>query len=70
MRYAVGGLLWSTAASLFAVVMSLRYEPALASFLPSPLVWVVLACSWLAFFTPVLLIIGPAVVGGRRSAGP
>jgi putative peptide zinc metalloprotease protein len=68
MRYAIGGMVWSTVASLFAVVVSLRYEPTLAALLPSPVVWVVLAVSWVAFFTPMLVIIVPALSRGGRSA--
>jgi putative peptide zinc metalloprotease protein len=68
LRYAIGGLAWSTAASLFAVVVSLRYEPTLAALLPVPVVWLVLAVCWIAFFTPMLLIVVPAVSRGTRHA--
>jgi putative peptide zinc metalloprotease protein len=66
MRYAIGGLAWSTVASLFAVVMSLRYESTLATLLPTPVVWLVLAVCWVAFFTPMLLIVVPALSRGSR----
>jgi putative peptide zinc metalloprotease protein len=66
MRYAMGGLIWSTAGSLFAVALSLRYRPALEALMPPAAVWAVLAASWLAFFTPVLILVVPAMRARRR----
>jgi putative peptide zinc metalloprotease protein len=66
MRYAVGGLIWSTAGSLFAVALSLRYRPALEALLPPGAVWAVLAASWLTFFTPVLILVVPAMRARNR----
>jgi pSer/pThr/pTyr-binding forkhead associated (FHA) protein/Zn-dependent protease len=68
MRYAIGGLVWSAAGSLFAIVMSLRYQSTLATIVPAPAVWPILVACWLVFFMPVLIIFLPALVQRRRNA--
>jgi putative peptide zinc metalloprotease protein len=67
MRYSIGVTVWSTVGAVFAVVMSLRYEPILATALPPPVAWAALAVSWLAFFAPVLLGVAPAFARGTRN---
>jgi putative peptide zinc metalloprotease protein len=67
MRYAIGVMLWSTVTALFAVVMSLRYEPMLAAVVPSPVAWAILVACWLTFFAPVLLMVAPAIARGARN---
>jgi putative peptide zinc metalloprotease protein len=57
-RYSAFGLAWSTVAGLFAVGMSIRYEPRIAAVLPGPLPWIVLAGIWVAVFAPVMLAVG------------
>jgi putative peptide zinc metalloprotease protein len=53
--YSLYGLAWSTLTGLFAVGMSLRYEPRVASVLPSPLPWAVLVLVWITCFAPVIV---------------
>jgi putative peptide zinc metalloprotease protein len=66
-RYSAYGLAWSTLAGLFAVGISLRYEPRVAAMLPSPLTWVVLALVWITCFAPVILTLwAPLRERGRR----
>jgi putative peptide zinc metalloprotease protein len=54
-RYSLFALAWSTLAVIFAVGLSLRYEPRLAAMLPGPLPWAVLAGVWAVGFAPILL---------------
>jgi putative peptide zinc metalloprotease protein len=70
MRYAMGVMLWSTLAAAFAVVMSLRYRPTLSAALPAPAVWAVLGVCWLAFLTPMLMLVAPAIARGTRNGTP
>jgi putative peptide zinc metalloprotease protein len=54
-RYSLFALGWSALAGVFAVGMSIRYEPRLAAVLPGPFPWVALAGVWAMGFAPVLL---------------
>jgi putative peptide zinc metalloprotease protein len=54
-RYSLFALGWSMLAGVFAVGLSIRYEPRLAAVLPSPFPWVALAGIWAVGFAPVLL---------------
>jgi len=54
-RYSAFALAWSTVAGIFAVGLSIRYEPKLAALLPGPVPWVVLTAVWAGAFAPVLL---------------
>jgi Zn-dependent protease len=65
-RYSLFGLVWSTVAGLFAVGMSVRYEPRIAALLPGPLPWAVLAFVWVLVFAPVLLTVGGPLRERRR----
>ena len=70
-RYAVWGLAWSAAAGAFAVVFSMRYLPLMEEVAPRPVVWTVLATLWVAFFTPVLFVVGKPLIDrvrGRAAA--
>jgi putative peptide zinc metalloprotease protein len=59
-RYAVAGLVWSVVAAGIAIVVSLRYAPALRALLPAPVVVVLLMLAWAALLTPVLAVVaGP-----------
>jgi putative peptide zinc metalloprotease protein len=66
-RYAVFGAVWSGVAACFAVGMSLRYEPSLMQVAPGPVVWAALAALGLAFFLPVLVLLGGP--GRKRRRG-
>jgi putative peptide zinc metalloprotease protein len=68
-RYSLFGLAWSTVAGLFAVGLSLRYEPRLASLVPQPLPWVTLAVVWLAVLAPVLIAVGAPLLARRQARG-
>jgi putative peptide zinc metalloprotease protein len=69
-RYSLFGLAWSTLAGVFAVGLSLRYEPRLAALLPGPLPWVALVIAWVVAFAPVLLAVGVPLFARRRESGP
>jgi putative peptide zinc metalloprotease protein len=67
-RYAAFAVAWSAVAACFAVCMSLRYEPRLLEVAPAPVVWGAMAVLGLAFFLPVLMLLGaPTRQRGRRS---
>jgi putative peptide zinc metalloprotease protein len=68
-RYAVCGLLWSVVAAVAAIVMSLRYAPALRAVLPGPVVTVMLGSAWAAVLAPVAMAVGPPLVA-RLRRGP
>jgi putative peptide zinc metalloprotease protein len=66
-RYSLFGLAWSTLAALFAVGLSIRYEPRLATLLPGPLPWLALVIVWFVVFAPVFLAVGvPALTRWRE----
>jgi putative peptide zinc metalloprotease protein len=65
-RYSLFGLAWSTLAAFFAVVMSLGYEPRLASAIPGPGAWVALGFVWVGVFAPVLFALGAPLLARRR----
>ncbi len=67
-RYAVWGLAWSAAAGAFAVVFSMRYVPVMEELAPRAVVWTVLATLWIAFFTPVLFVVGKPLLDRARGA--
>jgi hypothetical protein len=69
-RYSLFGLAWSTLAGVFAVGLSLRYEPRLAALLPGPLPWVALVIAWVVAFAPLLLAVGVPLFARRRESGP
>jgi putative peptide zinc metalloprotease protein len=59
-RYSLFALGWSALAGIFAVGLSIRYEPRLAAVLPSPFPWVALTAVWAAAFAPLVLALwGP-----------
>jgi Zn-dependent protease len=66
-RYAALGLAWSALAACFGTAMSLRYEPRMAEVAPEPIVWAALAGVWIAFFLPVVLVLGGPVRERMRS---
>jgi Zn-dependent protease len=66
-RYAALGLACSALAACFGTAMSLRYEPRMAEVAPEPIVWAALAGVWIAFFLPVVLVLGGPVRERMRS---
>jgi Zn-dependent protease len=60
-RYALFALGWTVVAAAFAAAMSLRYEQVLATLVPPAAAWTLLVALWLTLFTPVLVIVGPAL---------
>ncbi|MEA2296922.1 MAG: putative peptide zinc metalloprotease protein [Solirubrobacteraceae bacterium] len=61
-RYSVFGLGWSVLAACFAIGMSLRYEKIfLAITNNKPVVYGVMGTLWVAFFLPVLIVLGKPV---------
>jgi putative peptide zinc metalloprotease protein len=67
-RYALAGLVWSVVAAGAAVVMSLRYEPALRALLPAPVVWAMLVSVWAAAAAPAVMTLGAPLLGRARDA--
>jgi putative peptide zinc metalloprotease protein len=67
-RYSIAGVGWSILAAGFAIFMSLRYQPIMAQFAASWVVWTVLATLWLALFIPVFVVLGKPLV--ERIRGP
>jgi putative peptide zinc metalloprotease protein len=66
-RYALAGLVWSVVTAGVAVVLSLRYAPALRATLPGPVVDVLLVSAWAAAVAPaVALVAGPLWARRRR----
>jgi putative peptide zinc metalloprotease protein len=65
-RYSLFALAWSTLAGVFAVGMSIRYEPRLAAVLPGPFPWVALVGIWVAGFAPLLLMVWAPLRERRR----
>jgi putative peptide zinc metalloprotease protein len=57
-RYAICGLIWSVVAAGLAIVVSLRYAPALRALLPAPVVAVLLALVWAAVLVPAVVAVG------------
>jgi putative peptide zinc metalloprotease protein len=63
MRYSLWGLGWSVLAAAFAIAMTLRYEEAFlavadASGIPHGVVYGVMGTLWVAFFLPVIFVLG------------
>jgi putative peptide zinc metalloprotease protein len=69
-RYALWGLAWSALAGAFAVVFSLRYVPVMEDLAPRAVVWTVLATLWVAFFTPVVVVVGKPLLDRARGREP
>src|SRR3954470_23526005 len=69
-RYAIWGLVWSAAAGAFAVVFSLRYVPIMEKLTSKAVVYVVLATLWVAFFLPVVFIVGKPLLDRARGVEP
>ena len=67
-RYALFAAVWSGVAACFAVGMSLRYEPSLMQVAPAPAVWAALATLGVAFFLPVLVLLGTPARKRRRGS--
>ena len=57
-RYSAWGLGWSVLAACFAIGMSLRYEKIFLALAPKPVVYGVMATLWVAFFLPVIFVLG------------
>jgi putative peptide zinc metalloprotease protein len=59
-RYALVALAWMVVAAGFALVMSLRYQPALAALVPRPAAWTLLAAIWAGLLaTPLTIVLPP-----------
>jgi putative peptide zinc metalloprotease protein len=65
-RYSVFGLVWSTLAAFFAIGFTLRYEPVMSQLAPRWLVWIVLGTLWVAFFIPVMIVLGKPLMERLR----
>jgi putative peptide zinc metalloprotease protein len=57
-RYSIFGLGWSVLAACFAIGMSLRYEKIFLVLAPKPVVYGVMGTLWVAFFLPVIFVLG------------
>jgi putative peptide zinc metalloprotease protein len=67
-RYSLWGLAWTVAAGVFAVVLSLRYEPVMTALAPDWVVYVVMGTLWVAFFAPALVVVGRPLLQRGRGA--
>jgi putative peptide zinc metalloprotease protein len=67
-RYSLFGLVWTVLAGAFAVVLSLRYEPIMTALAPKWVVYVVMGTLWVAFFIPVVVVVGKPLY--ERVRGP
>jgi putative peptide zinc metalloprotease protein len=67
-RYSLFGLIWTVLAGAFAVVLSLRYEPIMTALAPKWVVYVVMGTLWVAFFIPVVVVVGKPLF--ERLRGP
>jgi putative peptide zinc metalloprotease protein len=65
-RYSIFGLVWMVAAVGFAIAMSLRFEPVLASLVPAPAAHVLLALVWTLVATPLMAIVGKPLLDRVR----
>jgi putative peptide zinc metalloprotease protein len=61
-RYAIFSLTWMVVMAGIVAAMSLRYRAALASLLPGPAPWIVLATTWMGLLLPPLVIVGPPLM--------
>jgi len=66
-RYAVFALAWMIAVAGFAAALSLRYLPVLATVLPRPVAWTLLAATWATLLALPLMIVVPPLLERRRS---
>jgi pSer/pThr/pTyr-binding forkhead associated (FHA) protein len=65
-RYSLCALAWSVLVAVFAVGMTLRYQPVLAAVAPAGwVVWVPIGAVWVLVFLPVALVVGRPL--SRRS---
>jgi putative peptide zinc metalloprotease protein len=69
-RYAVWGVVWSAAAGTFAVVFSLRYVPIMEQLTSKVVVYTVLGTLWVAFFLPVIFVVGKPLLDRVRGGEP
>jgi putative peptide zinc metalloprotease protein len=72
LRYSIFGLGWMALAACFAIGMSLRYEKAFlavadATGVPHFVVYAVMYSLWVAFFLPVIFVLGKPLLDRRRS---
>ncbi len=56
-RYALLSLVWTAVAAIFVVGVSTRYESMLATFVPRPVVRVLLGALWVALFVPLAVML-------------
>jgi putative peptide zinc metalloprotease protein len=68
-RYSILGFAWTALAVGFAVVMSLRYESALASLVPSPVAHALLGLIWLLLLVPLFGMVGGPLLDRLRLRG-
>jgi putative peptide zinc metalloprotease protein len=69
-RYAIFVLAWMLVVAGFATAMSLRYQPAVAAFVPAPAAWAILAAIWAGVLAPPLVIVIPSLRERLRSGKP
>jgi putative peptide zinc metalloprotease protein len=71
-KYSLWGLGWSTLAALFAIGMSLRYEKTIVAVSNAPqwVVDVVMGTLWVAFFLPVIVVVGKPLLERMRGVEP
>jgi putative peptide zinc metalloprotease protein len=68
-RYSAFRLAWLALAGVFAVGMSLHYEPRFEALFPRSLVWTVMGVLWVTFFVPVVVAVaGPLIARARGRA--
>jgi FHA domain len=68
-RYSLWGVAWLVLAGGFAVGLTLLYAPVMKEIAPDWVVDVVLATLWVAFFVPVLWVVGKPLLDRVRRVG-
>jgi putative peptide zinc metalloprotease protein len=65
-RYSLWGLAWTVLAGAFAVGLSLRYEAIMTALAPAWVVYLVMGTLWVAFFVPVVVVVGKPLLERLR----
>jgi hypothetical protein len=66
-RYSLWGIVWLVLAGAFAIAMTWRFVPFMTERFPDGVVYVVVGTLCLAFFVPVLFVVGKPLVDRVRN---
>jgi putative peptide zinc metalloprotease protein len=68
-RYSLYGLAWSVVMAVFAIAITFRYKDIFLEIAPSAVVYGVMGTLWVAFFAPVLFVLGKPLWQRFRGVG-